>query len=87
MGLGPGPNALPTLRAAQAVGAYIEYDALETHPLPASVVAALQPEWDEPGLPLAAHFAYRPAAPWDMPVEMAPRFTRVTNPSCGVGWG
>ena len=49
IGLGTGLNALLTLEAARAVGAAIEYDGLETFPLPPVVVAALQPEWDARG--------------------------------------
>jgi tRNA U34 5-methylaminomethyl-2-thiouridine-forming methyltransferase MnmC len=75
VGLGTGLNALLTLEAGQAAEAYIEYDGLETLPLPPTVVAALQPEWEQQGPWLGRHFAYLHAAPWNVPVEMAPRFT------------
>jgi tRNA U34 5-methylaminomethyl-2-thiouridine-forming methyltransferase MnmC len=75
VGLGTGLNALLTLDAGQTAGAFIEYDGLETFPLPLPILAALQPEWDQRGLWLGRHFAYLHAAPWNVPVEMAPRFT------------
>ncbi|GAB2854129.1 tRNA (5-methylaminomethyl-2-thiouridine)(34)-methyltransferase MnmD [Hymenobacter ruber] len=74
IGLGTGLNALLTLDAAQAAGAAIEYDGLETFPLPPAVVAALQPEWDERGTPLKELFAELHAAPWNVPVEVLPGF-------------
>ena len=74
IGLGTGLNALLTLAAAQAVGAAIEYDGLETYPLPPAVVAALQPEWDEQGAPLQEQFAALHAAPWGQPVALQPGF-------------
>ena len=74
-GLGTGLNALLTLEAAQAVGAYLEYDGLETFPLPPAVIAALQPMWDLLGRPWAEHFTRLHAAPWNCPVEITPRFT------------
>ena len=74
IGLGTGLNALLTLEAAQAAGAYIEYDGLETFPLPPAVVAALQPEWDERGTPIKELFAELHAAPWNTPVELLPGF-------------
>ena len=70
VGLGIGLNALLTLEAAQAAGASIEYDGLETFPLPSAVVAALQPEWDQPGPPLQEMFAALHAAPWHTPVAL-----------------
>ena len=75
VGLGTGLNALLTLEVSQAAEAFVEYDGLETYPVPPRLVAALQPEWDGQGLWLAGHFAYLHAAPWNVPVEMAPRFT------------
>ena len=74
IGLGTGLNALLTLEAAQAAGAAIEYDGLETFPLPPAVVAALQPEWDERGTPINDLFADLHAAPWDAPVALLPGF-------------
>lgn len=74
IGLGTGLNALLTLEAAQAAGASIEYDGLETFPLPPAVVAALQPEWDERGTPIKELFAELHAAPWNAPVELLPGF-------------
>ena len=72
IGLGTGLNALLTLQAAQAAGASIEYDGLETYPLPLAVVAALQPEWDAQSPDLAAAFAALHAAPWNEPVALTP---------------
>jgi tRNA U34 5-methylaminomethyl-2-thiouridine-forming methyltransferase MnmC len=74
IGLGTGLNALLTLEAAQAAGTAIEYDGLETFPLPPAVVAALQPEWDERGTPLRELFAALHAAPWDAPAALLPGF-------------
>ena len=74
VGLGTGLNALLTLEAAQAAGAAIEYNGLETYPLPPAVVAALQPEWDARGTPLRELFAALHAAPWEAPVELLPGF-------------
>ncbi|MBH8559762.1 tRNA (5-methylaminomethyl-2-thiouridine)(34)-methyltransferase MnmD [Hymenobacter negativus] len=74
IGLGTGLNALLTLDAAQAAGAAIEYDGLETFPLPPAIVAALQPEWDERGTPLKELFAELHAAPWNVLVELRPGF-------------
>ena len=74
IGLGTGLNALLTLEAAQAAGAAIAYDGLETFPLPPVVVAALQPEWDERGTPIKELFAALHAAPWDVPVALLPGF-------------
>ncbi|AWM35474.1 SAM-dependent methyltransferase [Hymenobacter nivis] len=75
VGLGTGLNALLTLAAGQAAGARIAYDGLETYPLPRAVVAALQPEWDQQGPGPAGQFARLHAAPWNVPVELAPGFT------------
>ena len=55
VGLGTGLNALLTLEAGQAAGVFIDYDGLETFPLPPAVVAALQPEWDQRGTPLRGY--------------------------------
>ena len=75
VGLGTGLNALLTLEASQAAGAFIEYDGLETYPLPPAVVAALQPEWDQRGELLSELFAELHAAPWGAPVTLLPGFT------------
>jgi hypothetical protein len=77
VGLGTGLNAILTLEANQGVPteSFLEYDGLETFPLPPAVVAALRPEWDQRGEWLGRHFAYLHAAPWDVPVEMTPWFT------------
>ncbi len=80
VGLGTGLNALLTLQALEAAGPAptadpLEYDALETLPLPPAVVAALQPEWDQQGPPWAGHFAALHAAPWNVPVALTPEFT------------
>jgi tRNA U34 5-methylaminomethyl-2-thiouridine-forming methyltransferase MnmC len=77
VGLGTGLNAMLTLQAGQdaPTKSFVEYDALETLPLPAEVVAALQPEWDQQGRPWAGHFAYLHTAPWNAPVAMTPWFT------------
>ena len=74
IGLGTGLNALLTLETAQAAGVAIEYDGLETFPLPPALVAALRPEWDERGTPIKELFAELHAAPWDVLVEMLPGF-------------
>ena len=74
VGLGTGLNALLTLEASQAVGAFIEYDGLETFPLPPAVVAGLQPEWDQRGTPLRELFAELHAAPWGPLVALLPGF-------------
>ena len=74
IGLGTGLNALLTLDAAQAAGAAVEYDGLETFRLPPAVVAALQPEWDERGTPFREQFAALHAAPWGAAVELRPGF-------------
>ena len=74
IGLGTGLNALLTLEASAASAAPIEYDGLETYPLPPAVVAALQPEWDQTGPPLNAQFAALHAAAWGTPVALRPGF-------------
>ena len=74
IGLGTGLNALLTLEAAEAAGAAIAYDGLETFPLPPAVVAALQPEWEARGTPLRELFATLHAAPWEAPVALRPGF-------------
>ena len=74
IGLGTGLNALLTLDSSVAAGAFVEYDGLETYPLPASVVAALQPEWEPRGAPLNELFAQLHAAPWGSPTELLPGF-------------
>jgi tRNA U34 5-methylaminomethyl-2-thiouridine-forming methyltransferase MnmC len=77
VGLGTGLNALLTLQANQhaPTESFLEYDGLETYPLPPAVVAALQPEWDQQSRPWDHHFQYLHAAPWNVPVEMTPWFT------------
>ena len=77
VGLGTGLNAMLTLQANQhaPTESFMEYDGLETYPLPPDVVATLQSEWDQKGRPWAGHFKYLHAAPWDVPVEMTPWFT------------
>jgi tRNA U34 5-methylaminomethyl-2-thiouridine-forming methyltransferase MnmC len=74
VGLGTGLNALLTLEAAFAHGAAVAYDGLETFPLPPAVVAALQPEWDQLGKPLAALFTALHAAPWGRRTALQPGF-------------
>ncbi|WP_460549033.1 tRNA (5-methylaminomethyl-2-thiouridine)(34)-methyltransferase MnmC2 [Hymenobacter daeguensis] len=76
VGLGTGLNALLTLQAKQDAGTkvFIEYDGLETVPLPPGVVAALQPEWDQQGPDQSQQFARLHAAAWNAPVELAPGF-------------
>lgn len=74
IGLGTGLNALLTLEAAQAAAVSIEYDGLETFPLPPAVVAALQSEWDQLGAPLHTLFSALHAAPWGAPVALRPGF-------------
>ncbi|OGX81881.1 tRNA (5-methylaminomethyl-2-thiouridine)(34)-methyltransferase MnmD [Hymenobacter coccineus] len=77
VGLGTGLNAILTLEANQGAPteSFLEYDGLETFPLPPAVVAALRPEWDQRGEWLGRHFAYLHTVPWDVPVEMTPWFT------------
>ncbi|WP_426060384.1 tRNA (5-methylaminomethyl-2-thiouridine)(34)-methyltransferase MnmD [Hymenobacter sp. B1770] len=72
VGLGTGLNALLTLDSAFAAGALIAYDGLETYLLPAAVVAALQPEWDQRGTLLKELFAELHAAAWGSPTELLP---------------
>ena len=74
IGLGTGLNALLTLEASATSATPIEYDGLETYPLPPAVVAALQPEWDQAGPPLNAQFAALHAADWGTPVALRPGF-------------
>jgi tRNA U34 5-methylaminomethyl-2-thiouridine-forming methyltransferase MnmC len=80
IGLGTGLNALLTLEAGFAAGAFIHYDGLETYPLPPAVVAALQPEWDQRGTPLSELFAELHAAPWGVAVALLPGFTLTKRP-------
>jgi len=75
VGLGTGLNALLTLEASAASGVSIEYDGLETYPLPPAVLAALQPEWDQCAAPLPGLFAALHAAPWGRPVALTPAFS------------
>ncbi|GAA4367976.1 tRNA (5-methylaminomethyl-2-thiouridine)(34)-methyltransferase MnmD [Hymenobacter saemangeumensis] len=75
VGLGTGLNALLTLADVDGKDAAIEYDALETYPVPPELVAALQPEWDALGPPLSALFQRLHAVAWNEPVALAPGFT------------
>ncbi|MBF9141304.1 tRNA (5-methylaminomethyl-2-thiouridine)(34)-methyltransferase MnmD [Hymenobacter properus] len=74
VGLGTGLNALLTLSRAQAAGAAVAYDALETVPLPAEVVAELARKWtaDSPDAVPLLHQLH--AAPWRETVPLAPHF-------------
>lgn len=45
VGLGTGLNALLTMQAATAAGAYVVYDGYETQPLPSEAVATLRQQW------------------------------------------
>jgi tRNA U34 5-methylaminomethyl-2-thiouridine-forming methyltransferase MnmC len=74
IGLGTGLNAMLTLEAGFAKGAEIEYDGLETFPLPPALVAALQPEWAAHGEPLNTLFAELHAAPWGQKTALMPGF-------------
>ena len=75
IGLGTGLNALLTLEAGFAAGAFIDYDGLETYPLPPAIVATLQPEWDQRGTPLNELFAELHVASWGQPLALLPGFT------------
>ncbi|WP_375416827.1 tRNA (5-methylaminomethyl-2-thiouridine)(34)-methyltransferase MnmD [uncultured Hymenobacter sp.] len=82
IGLGTGLNALLTLQAAQAAGAAVAYDALETYSLPPAVVARLLPEWAaQPGA-AGGWFGALHAAPWGEPCPLAPDFflTKLAQP-------
>jgi tRNA U34 5-methylaminomethyl-2-thiouridine-forming methyltransferase MnmC len=73
VGLGTGLNALLTLEAAQAAGAYVHYQGFETLPLPAEAVAALALQWtDNPMLSQA--FTELHAMPWGLPLKLGPKF-------------
>jgi tRNA U34 5-methylaminomethyl-2-thiouridine-forming methyltransferase MnmC len=74
VGLGTGLNALLTLEASTAQGAAVEYDALETFPLPPAVVAQLQPEWVGRDELLASLFSKLHAARWGEAVALQPGF-------------
>ena len=74
IGLGTGLNALLTLEASAPSAVPIEYDGLETYPLPPAVVAALQLNWDQVGPDLKTQFAALHAAAWNTPVMLRPGF-------------
>ncbi|MCC3151884.1 tRNA (5-methylaminomethyl-2-thiouridine)(34)-methyltransferase MnmD [Hymenobacter sp. BT770] len=74
VGLGTGLNALLTLRSAQQAGVVVAYDALETLPLPAAVVAALAPEWEAQPGEAGRWFRALHAAPWGEAHPLAPEF-------------
>lgn len=74
VGLGTGLNALLTLRHAQAAGAAVAYDGLETVPLPAAIVGILEPEWAAQSVENGSAFARLHAAPWEEVHPLAPDF-------------
>ena len=82
IGLGTGLNALLTLRTAQAAGAVVTYDGLETMPLPAAVVAALAPEWAAQSGASGTQFEALHAAPWGVSHQLTPGFllTKIQQP-------
>ncbi len=76
VGLGTGLNALLSLRAAVAAerGGIICYDALETLPLPATIVEALAQDWaDDPDM--LDTFRKLHALPWDVVQELGVEFS------------
>ncbi|MBD2722855.1 tRNA (5-methylaminomethyl-2-thiouridine)(34)-methyltransferase MnmD [Hymenobacter armeniacus] len=74
VGLGTGLNALLTLRRAQAAGAAVAYDALETVPLPAAVVAELSQKWAAEAPDSVALLQRLHAAPWAAAYPLSPHF-------------
>jgi len=74
VGLGTGLNALLTLGRAQAAGAAVAYDALETVPLPAEVVAELARKWTADSPETTPLLQQLHAAPWREIVPLAPHF-------------
>ena len=74
VGLGTGLNALLTLSRAQAAGAAVAYDALETVPLPAEVVADLAAKWAAESSESVELLHQLHAAPWIETHPLAPHF-------------
>ncbi|MFD2721884.1 tRNA (5-methylaminomethyl-2-thiouridine)(34)-methyltransferase MnmD [Hymenobacter monticola] len=74
VGLGTGLNALLTLSRAQAAGAAVAYDALETVPLPPEVVAELAQKWTVESPEAVPLLQRLHAAPWAETVPLAPHF-------------
>ena len=74
VGLGTGLNALLTLRHAQAAGAAVAYDGLETLPLPAAIVTVLAPEWVAQSAEMGSAFHRLHAAPWEETHPLVPSF-------------
>ena len=75
VGLGTGLNALLTLGHAQTAGAAVTYDALETVPLPAKVVAELARKWAAESPETVALLHQLHAAPWADAYRLTPRFS------------
>ena len=73
VGLGTGLNALLTLEATSAVAARVRYDAYETQPLPAPVVAALLPQWRSQQA-LGQAFTQLHEAPWNTVFSLTDSF-------------
>jgi len=86
MGLGTGLNALLSMLEAADTGRTIVYEAIETNPLPLSMVRQLnycrllgRPEWE----PL---FERLHSAPWDKPVTLHPNFEIYKTRSDGAAY-
>jgi len=82
VGLGTGLNALLTLSRAQTAGATVAYDALETVPLSAAVVAELAGEWGAELPELVKLLRELHAAPWAETHPLAAHFflTKLLQP-------
>ena len=74
VGLGTGLNALLTLETVQKAGAAVIYDGLETYPLPAEIITALQPEWTDSSPTMGNWFQQLHAASWDERQPLTPSF-------------
>src|SRR6185312_4746979 len=86
MGLGTGLNALLSMLEVADTGRTIVYEAIETNPLPLSMVRQLnycrllgRPEWE----PL---FERLHSAPWDKPVTLHPNFEIYKTRSDGAAY-
>ncbi|HEX8659637.1 MAG TPA: tRNA (5-methylaminomethyl-2-thiouridine)(34)-methyltransferase MnmD [Hymenobacter sp.] len=82
VGLGTGLNALLTLTRVQTAGVAVVYDALETVPLPAAVVAELAGEWAVEFPESVKLLQELHAAPWAETYPLASHFflTKLPEP-------